>query len=202
MKLGLISDIHENVAELQRCLGLLQEEKVDQIVMVGDVFEMGKRIRQTCELLAAANVGGVWGNHDFGLCVDPTEEMQLRYGEVVIGYMGSLKPRLVIEDCYFSHVEPWLDPESLEHLWFFDGIPKSAERREQIFSAQPQQILFAGHYHRWMLVSPERTEAWDGKVPICLKDGRFFVVLGALMTGCFATYDTESGWLTPYNLET
>ena len=168
MKVGLISDIHEDVVRLQDCLRRLQAQRVDQIVVVGDVFEMGHRIRQTCELLAAANAVGVWGNHDFGLCVDPTAEMQLSYGDVVIGYMGSLKPRLVIEDCYFSHVEPWLDPESLEHLWYFDGMPESVQRRELIFAAQPQQILFAGHYHRWMLVSPERTEAWDGRVPICL----------------------------------
>ena len=116
--------------------------------------------------------------------------------------MTSLKPRMVIEHCYFAHIEPWLNPESLEDLWYFDGMPGSAERRELLFSAQPQQIMFAGHYHRWMLVSPERKEDWDGKTPICLKEGRFFVVIGALVQGRFAIYDTDSGWLIPYNPET
>ena len=200
MKLGLISDIHEAVDQLHDCLRLLKAEWVDQIVMVGDVVEMGRRMHQTCELLAAARTVGVWGNHDFGLCVDPSAELRLNYSGVVTDYMTSLKPRLVIEHCYFAHLEPWLNPESLEDLWYFDGLPESAERRELIFCAQPQQILFAGHYHCWMLVSRERTEDWKGSQPICLKDGRFFVVLGALCEGRFAVYDTDSGWLTPYNL--
>ena len=201
MKLGLISDIHEHVENLRACLMQLQSEGVDRIVMVGDVYELGHRIRPTCELLATANAVGVWGNHDFGLCVNPTAEMCESFGEGVIGYMTSLHSRIVIDDCYFAHIEPWLNPDLLEDLWFFDGMPETAQRRQQIFSAQPQRVFFAGHYHRWLLISPDRTEAWDGSTPICLKDGQHFVVLDALVKGSFATYDTVTGWLIPYNVD-
>jgi hypothetical protein len=200
MKLGLISDIHEHVDNLRSCLMQLQSDGVDQIVMLGDIYELGHRIRPTCELLAAARIIGVWGNHDFGLCVDPTEEMYENHGEHVIGYMTSLKARMVIEDCFFAHVEPWLNSDLPEDLWFFEGIPETIERRQQIFSARPQRVFFAGRYHRWLLVSPDRTEAWDGSTPICLNEGQHFVVLDALLNGSFATYDTETGWLIPYNL--
>jgi hypothetical protein len=200
MKLGLISDIHEHVDNLRACLMHLQSEGVDQIVMLGDAYELGHRIQPTCELLAAANVVGVWGNHDFGLCVDPTEEMYVNHGKDVIGYMTSLQSRIVIDDCYFAHIEPWLNPDLLEDLWFFDGMPETAERRQQIFSAQPQRVFFAGHYHRWLLVSPDRTEPWDGSTPICLKEGQYFVVLDALIKGSFATYDPVTGWLIPHRL--
>ena len=200
MKLGLISDIHERVDNLQNCLRLLKKEGVDQIVMLGDVYEMGHRIRATCELLDKENVVGVWGNHDFGLCVNPTTEMLQNFGAEVIGYMTSLKARIVIDDCYFAHTEPWLNSDQLEDLWFFDGMPETAERRQQIFGAQPQRIFFAGHYHRWLLVTPDRTEPWDGSAPICLKEGLHFVVLDALVNGSFATYDTVTGWLIPHRL--
>jgi hypothetical protein len=79
-------------------------------------------------------------------------------------------------------------------------MPENAERRQQIFGAQPQRVFFAGHYHRWLLVSPDRTEDWDGSTPICLKEGRHFVVLDALVKGSFATYDTVTGWLIPHRL--
>jgi len=200
MKLGLIADVHEHAARLKKCLLALRAEGVDQIVMLGDVVEMGKSIRPTCELLMAEKVVGVWGNHDYGLCVEPSPEARQSHGDVVIDYMTSLKSRLVIDHCYFSHIEPWLDPESLEDLWYFDGLPQTTHRRHQIFTAQPQKILFAGHYHQWLLVSPEKTEAWDGSHPVCLKDGRYFVVLNSLTNGSFATYDTASGWLTPFTV--
>jgi hypothetical protein len=200
MKLGLISDIHEHVDHLRESLRFLQADGVDQIVMLGDIYETGHRIRPACELLAAARTVGVWGNHDYGLCVDPTAEMSNKYGDQVIAYMTSLKARLVIDDCYFAHIEPWLNPESLDDLWFFEGIPETAERRQQILAAQPQRIHFAGHYHQWLLVSSDRTEAWDGSGPICLKDRRYFVVIDALTNGSFATYDNVSGWLTPHRI--
>ncbi len=52
MKLGLITDIHEHVENLRTALDRLSREKVDQFVMIGDVFETGQRIEETCRLLA------------------------------------------------------------------------------------------------------------------------------------------------------
>lgn len=200
MKLGLISDIHEHTDNLCECLRLLQSEGVEQIVMLGDVCELGHRIRPTCELLATANVTGVWGNHDYGLCVDPPISLRQDYGDIVVDYMTSLKARMVIDDCYFAHIEPWLNPDRLEDLWYFDGTPETVERRQLIFSAQPQRVCFAGHYHRWLWLSRERTEVWDGTAPVCLKDGQHFIVLDTLIRGSFATYDTVTGWLVPHRV--
>lgn len=54
MKLGLITDIHEHVVTLRRALEHLAELRVDKIVMIGDVVEMGRRLEGTCQLLAEA----------------------------------------------------------------------------------------------------------------------------------------------------
>ncbi len=104
--------------------------------MVGDVVETGERIEETCRLLSDAGVIGVWGNHDFGLCCDVSEETRETYSQEVIQYMGSLKPRLEIGDCLFTHIEPWLDPTLLEDLWFFGGLPLRASVWTA-FSASP-----------------------------------------------------------------
>src|SRR4051794_33669799 len=37
--------------------------------------------------------------------------------------MAALRPRLEVEGCLFVHVEPWLDPERIEDLWYFDDEP-------------------------------------------------------------------------------
>lgn len=62
MKLGLITDIHEHVVTLRRALEPLAELGVDQIVMIGDVVELGRRLEAICGMLAEAKVVGAWGN--------------------------------------------------------------------------------------------------------------------------------------------
>jgi predicted phosphodiesterase len=118
MKLGILTDIHEHTTHLQAALERFKTERVDQIVVMGDVFEMGERIEEARQLLAESKAIGVWGNHDFGLCVDPDMESRCKYGERVINFMTSLRPRVEIGDCHFMHVEPWLNPEDIADLWY------------------------------------------------------------------------------------
>ena len=196
MKLGIITDIHEHVECLRAALDELAGQ-VDQVVMVGDVVETGERIEETCQLLSDAVVIGVWGNHDFGLCCDVSEETRETFRQDVIQYMGSLKPRLGIGDCLFTHIEPWLDPHVLEDLWFFGGLPTEGERLDRIFSAVPNRLIFAGHYHRWILASTTAISDWNGESSIHLADGRYFVVVNALFAGHYAVLDTETWELVP-----
>lgn len=197
MKLGLITDIHEHVDNLRIALDYFQNVSVDQVVMIGDVFRMGKHIEETCQLLKDANVVGVWGNHDFGLCVNVNQELKEQYPPVVNEYMTSLKPRLDVADCHFTHIEPWLDPENIEDLWYFEGPPDRAGNLARIFDSVPSRIMFVGHYHKWLLADPEEIQQWAGECSIELGDGRHFVVVDALCEGSFATFDTESSLLVP-----
>ncbi len=56
MRFGLITDIHEHVEFLRVALDRLRQERVDRIVVLGDVFETGERIEETCRLLAEAHL--------------------------------------------------------------------------------------------------------------------------------------------------
>ena len=184
MKLGLISDIHEQVAQLHNALDRFDKERVDQVVVLGDVFEMGEHIEETCRLLAAANAIGVWGNHDYGLCFDSEDEVRTRYPSTVIDYMTSLRPRLDVAGCHFTHVEPWLNPEDLTDLWYFEGPPEEHGKLQRIFNAVPNRMMFAGHFHSWLLCTPDGIAEWKGERPIrLLDDQRYFVVIGALCEG-------------------
>ena len=153
MRLGLIADIHEQVEFLRAALDRFRQEQVDRVVVLGDVFETGERIEETCRLLAEAQAVGVWGNHDFGLCDNPSDKIRAKYPAAVVEYMTTLRPRLELAGCYFAHVEPWLDPEDIHDLWFVEGPPDSDGRLKQIFDAVPNRLMFAGHYHRWLLAT-------------------------------------------------
>jgi predicted phosphodiesterase len=51
MKLGLLADIHEQTDYLRKAIDVLQQHGADRFVVLGDVFEMGKRIEETIHLL-------------------------------------------------------------------------------------------------------------------------------------------------------
>jgi predicted phosphodiesterase len=192
MKLGLVTDIHEHVECLRVALDCFTRERVDKVVVIGDVAEVGERMDETCRLLAEAAAVGVWGNHDFGLCSNPDAAIRVRYKPSILDFMGSLRPRLEIDGCHFTHVEPWLNPEDVADLWYFDGPPDSQEKLDRIFGAVPNRLVFVGHFHQWLLASPRGIDRWQGETPVCLNPGRYFVVVGALC---------EGSYLVPFNEE-
>ena len=197
MRLGLIADIHEQVEFLRAALGRFRQEQVDRVVVIGDVLEMGERIEETCRLLAEAQAVGVWGNHDYGLCSEPSDDVRARYPASVIDYLTTLRPRLELAGCYFAHIEPWLDPEDIHDLWFFEGPPDSSGRLDRIFNAVPNRLMFAGHYHRWLLATPGGVTDWQGECPVRLHNDRYFVVVDALVDGRYAMFDTDTSELVP-----
>ena len=199
MKLGILADIHEHVEELRKAIDTLQEHGADRLVVLGDVFEMGKRMEETVRLLQDVAAVGVWGNHDIGLCFDPTEKVRQRYSPAVLAFMTSLQPRLEIDGCLFTHVEPWLDPHKIEDLWYFDGPPDTPEKLARSFAAMTTHVVFLGHFHRWLLGSPAGVKDWRGKTPVNLDyENQHLVVTHAVWAGRCALFDTETKDLIPF----
>jgi hypothetical protein len=199
MKLGILADIHEQTDHLRNAIALLQRQGTDRFVVLGDVFEMGKCIEETVNLLREVRAVGVWGNHDFGLCFLPTELVRRRYSPAVLDFMATLQPRLEIDGCLFTHVEPWLDPHKIEDLWYFEGPPDSPEKLARSFAAVPNSVIFLGHFHRWLLGTPAGVQPWKGERPLSLDSaGRHLVVIHAVWAGRCAHFDTNTRCLTPF----
>ncbi|MGO8747985.1 MAG: hypothetical protein ACLQNE_18575 [Thermoguttaceae bacterium] len=152
------------------------------------------------EQLERAGAVGVWGNHDIGLCANVGAELRRQVDPRVLAFMGRLRPSLEFENCHFSHVEPWLDARDILQLWYYDGPPETAEQAARSFAAVPHRLIFVGHFHRWVLVTPEGRTAWNGQVSICLKNwGRCLVVIAPVSAGHCAVLDTGRMELTPLN---
>ena len=75
MKLGLITDIHEEVEFLRTALARFRHERVDQVVVIGDVFETGERIEETCHLLSEAKVVGALLEGRYAIFNSDTSEL-------------------------------------------------------------------------------------------------------------------------------
>jgi len=201
VKVGLVTDIHEHVADLQLALAACDRYEVDQIVCLGDVFQTGKAIRETVALLAQRGIAGVWGNHDFGMCTHPSalaSSRRVHYAGPVLDYFATFRPFLEIEDCLFSHVEPWRDLNDVLGLWYLGGLPDTPEKAARSFGACGHRVMFTGHHHRWLLVSPDGVMPWSGDRPIRLETPqRYLVVVAAVCEGCCGVYDTQTRELVP-----
>ncbi len=58
VKLGLLTDIHEHVEYLETALRVFRHEAVDHIVVIGDIFQTGEHISETCQMLTEAGTVG------------------------------------------------------------------------------------------------------------------------------------------------
>lgn len=200
MRLGILADIHEHVAYLQAALARLRALEVDQLIVLGDVYAIGRHIHETVALLEVAGAVGVWGNHDIGLCREQSERISNKYAGPVLDYMSRLRPQLLVDDCYFSHVDAWLDPCDPMQLWWFGGDPVESGALQRSFDAVAHRHLSVGHYHRWMWLTSAGKADWAGDRPIVLDAPRNFVVVHAVCEGHAALYDTASRLLTPLAL--
>ncbi len=204
VRIGIVTDVHDDVEKLTRALAALRAERVGAIVSLGDATDLFGKWDRADEIAAAlreAGVVGVWGNHDIGLCRDVRPELRGRFSPATLDYMSTVRPRLELEDCHFSHVDPWLDPEVPENLWSFDGAPDDADRLAKSFAAVPHRRLFLGHFHRWVAATERGRLDWEGAAPLAFEaDRRYLVVVAPLFAGAFAVLDTDRGLLEPRRL--
>jgi hypothetical protein len=200
MKLGILADIHEDVQGLATALALLRREAVDCVVVLGDLFETGRRVGETAALLAEAGAVGVWGNHDLSLCHEPEEPVRARHAGPVLDFLGTLRPRLELGGCLFSHALPCWDPTD-PAIYYLGPRPETEQSRADAFAASPCRVTFVGHFHRWLAATPEGLLAWGGEEPLRLDAGRrHLVVVAAMCDGWCATYETAEGVLVPWRL--
>jgi hypothetical protein len=197
MRLGILADIHEETGRLEAAIELLRRHGTDRFVTLGDLFETGRRIDETVRLLRDVGAIGVWGNHDLGPCHEPTSAVRARYAGPVLEYMRTLRPRLELEGCLFSHGLPCWDATD-PAVYYLGERPEAPEGLAAIFGASSQPVSFVGHFHRWLAATPEGLLPWEGRSPLSLHQGRrYLVVVAAVADGRYALYDTGENVLLP-----
>jgi hypothetical protein len=201
--MGLLADIHEDVARLAMAIDRCRSEGVDRLFTLGDIFETGARFAEAVDLLREADVAGVWGNHEFGLFAGRGDSVERPFAGSTLDYMHRLEARMVVEGVLLSHVLPCLDPTDVEQPWYVERAPETAEAAARNFAAFPQSRMFVGHFHRWLVVTPEGPMNWQGQGPIHFEaERRYLVVVAAVCDGWCGIYDSETDCLSPIHFRT
>jgi hypothetical protein len=201
MRIGILADIHEAVDELSVALAEFQRRRVDMIVSLGDAcntFGPASRADAVTAMLRASSAVGVWGNHDVGLCFEVSDQVRRKASPEILNYMAGMQAYLIVENCRFSHIEPWLDARRIEDLWYFDGPPDTPVKAARSFTAVPERLLFVGHFHQWLIMTPSARVEWNGEAPLTVEHAsRHLIVVAAVVDGWCAVFDTELSTLIP-----
>ena len=71
MKYALVSDIHANLEAFTACLKVIEEERCEKIICLGDIVGYGANPRECIKLVREYGMATIAGNHDFA-CIGKT----------------------------------------------------------------------------------------------------------------------------------
>ena len=197
MRIGILADIHEQVGYLRSAVTRFQSIGVNQVVLLGDVFETGKYIQESIQILREAGTVGVWGNHDLGLCHNADPEFVAKYDDKVVEYFAKLESHYELHDILFCHGLPTWDPTD-PMIYYLGDPPWESGGLAPVFDSFPHRIFLIGHYHRWFLATTDEVIDWDGTESITLDPAkRYFLIVNAVLSGWCAVLDTESNEFIP-----
>ncbi len=207
MKYAIISDIHANLAALQKVLQRIDECECDKIVCLGDIVGYGPFPNECCDIIQQKADICVVGNHDHAAIGRTSTEYFNKFAKSAMwwtideltaehkAFLKSLPENAEENDLLFVHAAP-IEPLSWNYiLSLYDA--------EDNFHAFDLKACFIGHSHKPVVYSYE-----DGEFPsnepgprLKLFDGfRYIVNVGSVgqprdnnPQPCFGIYDTTSG---------
>ncbi|MBI2321799.1 MAG: metallophosphoesterase, partial [Chloroflexi bacterium] len=71
MRIAVIADIHANLEAFTSCLKVIEEERCDKIICLGDIVGYGANPRECIKLVRDYDMATIAGNHDFA-CIGKT----------------------------------------------------------------------------------------------------------------------------------
>jgi len=166
MRFAFISDIHGNLHSLDLVLSDIQQEKVDQIVCLGDVASLGPQPREVIDRLRDLQIPIVMGNHDHYLLNPHLTEDHLPW--LRAAELWCLEQLSTDDLDFLSTFQPQLNFELDQNttLLAFHGSPRSNEEflypdtststLEEVFAGQSEQVLVYGHTHVQMVSKHKR----------------------------------------------
>ena len=141
MRLAILADIHSNIIALERVLQALHREKVDQIICLGDVVNIGPRPREVLDRLRQLNCLTIMGNHDEWMLKPDYHSRKDTIDEIVDIYHWTAE-QLTRDDLAYLNTfkaTAFLEFGPQEDILFFHGSPRS--NKDLILAETPDHVL-------------------------------------------------------------
>ncbi|MEM6281324.1 MAG: YfcE family phosphodiesterase [Chloroflexota bacterium] len=144
MKIGIISDVHANLAGLEMALTFLEAQQVDKILCAGDLVDRGDDNEAVVAHMRGQNIPIVQGNHDFSGARNSI------YTKATRDFLFRLPHEHRLEregrTLYMTHAAPWsrmfyVFPHAYRYVF------------ERVIQQAQADIVILGHTHTPMQVT-------------------------------------------------
>lgn len=206
MKYGIISDIHGNLDALEVALRVLEKNKIDKLVCLGDIVGYGPEPNECIRLVCQHADMILAGNHDYAALGKSPDIYFNHYAKTALTWT-----REVLTDDSIQRLEKIGLKQRENDLLFVHATPDKPEQWNYIpslieaysaFSNFDEQICFIGHSHIPIVFCLDSIR----KIDIIFKtkfqtvpEKRYIINVGSVgqprdsdARSAFGIYDTES----------
>jgi putative phosphoesterase len=149
MKVGVVSDVHNNVAALSYALEYLAG--CELILNLGDLVFEYRVDHDIIRLAREAGLVSILGNHEKTILLHPASSLRSQLAPDVLAYLESLPPSrdMVVSGAklHLTHGAPWDDPNDPRCAYVYERNAASMNRLASV----PADIILMGHTHVAML---------------------------------------------------
>jgi putative phosphoesterase len=145
MRLGVVSDVHNNVEALAYALERLAG--CDLVVSLGDLVSDYRVLPQIIHLARDAGLMGIRGNHEKAIFMHPGSRLRHQLADDDVAYLDALPPQreLTIDGrrVLLTHGSPWDDPADYRCHYVSSRDPADRAR----LAASHAEVVLIGHTH-------------------------------------------------------
>jgi diadenosine tetraphosphatase ApaH/serine/threonine PP2A family protein phosphatase len=222
MRIAILSDIHANLEALTEALAVVDRERPDQVVCLGDVVGYGASVNECCQLVRQRAAVTLLGNHDAAVSGRMDYSFYYDAARHALDWTASRIEQEHLEwlrglpfthregEVSFSHGSPVL-PEAYEYVFALEQARELVPHVREL-----AEVSFIGHSHlcKTFAIGPAGDVVEVVSNRFGLRQGYKYVIsVGSVgqprdcdNRACFVIYDSRRREVTyhrvPYDIET
>lgn len=160
---AIISDIHANLAALEKVLEDIKKREITEIICLGDIIGYGPNPRECIDLVRQNCKLAIMGNHDHAALYEPVNfntpaERAAYWTRAMLesdpdedarrerlNYLGRLSPRHVMDDVLLVHASP---RRPMNEYLFPEDVFTNPQKVLANFERLESKLCFTGHTHQ------------------------------------------------------
>ncbi|MBL7958649.1 metallophosphoesterase family protein [bacterium] len=209
MRIAVISDIHANLEALTKALNVIDDQKPDEIICLGDVVGYGPDPDQCIDIVRKRSNIILMGNHDYAVThIEATENFNPIAKEAVLwtreqisednlDFLSLLPYTHKLNDIYFVHSTPQ-EPEEWHYVFTWNDAMTQFDHFEE-------KVCFIGHSHVPQIYYHDTSTTMSFSLS---KETKYLINVGSIGQPrdgnprlSFGIFDTDKWYYQPHRAE-